>query len=239
MRRGVWAGFLVLALLLVPEAASASDDEVAAKAGLAEMIAPPWPRYEASTRMTRGGFVDFGARLSRRAANGGATCRTATPYNYAVPCTWESLDLGTRESFLPPIGRGRITQVRIKVGNNTGDMRVVVLRAFRRPNPNGAYICCKAIASTPTLRPRRNQVTVFNVNLPVFQSAAPNGNGLYTDDHLALTMMGANAVIPANIDNSGTSLSGWYPRWQVGQERTGPYGTSGAMVLLRARWRPS
>jgi hypothetical protein len=229
LMRRLWViGFLVVALLGVPAAVDAEPADEAAPVP----AAPAWHRWEA-----RGGAVDFGARLNGRSANGTATCQTATfPQNGYRSCSWESLDLGTGESFLPPIGNGRITQVRIKVGNSTGPMRVVVLRAYRVAS-NNAYVCCNARSTTQTFTPRRNRVTVVNVNLPVTQSRVPNGNGVYIDDHLALSMMNGTTVIPANIDGSGTSLSGWYPRWQVGQERTGPYGTSGAMVLMRLRWR--
>jgi hypothetical protein len=236
MRRLWFCAFLAVALLAVPEAAPAQgdggDDGLAAVAE-PTTAAPPWHRWEAP----RGAFIEFGARLANRAANGLATCRTATlfPNNYNS-CSWESLDLGTGESFLPPIGNGRITQIRIKAGNNTGQMRVVVLRAMRVAS-TGAYVCCTARSTTAAFTPRRNQITTLNVNLPVVQSRVPNAFGVYIDDHLALSMLNGNTVIPFNVDNGGTSLSGWYPRWQVGQERTGPYGTSGGMILMRMRWR--
>ena len=86
--------------------------------------------YEAE--LTRGGFVDFGARLAQRRPNSLYTCRNAfggatSAYNN---CSWEAINFFTGESFQPPIGRGVITQISVRVGTRgTGPMRVEVLEA--------------------------------------------------------------------------------------------------------------
>jgi len=242
MRRVLLALGVATALVvagLAPAGANAEAGRWVAGGGPERTYTGPPIRAREAGPLTRGGFIEFGARINQRTPNGTATCRTATfPANGFTSCTWESLDLGTGESFLPPIGRGRVTQVRLRVGNATGPMRVVVLQALRRASDN-LYICCKAVRQTATFTPGRNGITTVGTNLSVFQSRSPNSAGFYVDEHLALSVLGGNIRIPANIDGTGTSMSGWYPRWMIGQERTNPYGTSGAMILLRARWRPA
>jgi hypothetical protein len=202
----------------------------------------PYEPYEAE--LTRGRFVEFGARLNQRRPNSLYTCRNAFG-NFSARfnnCSWEAVNFSTGESFQPPIGRGVITQIRVRVGTRgTGPMRVEVIEALRPVTPTGR-ICCRLVRRSRIFRPAPGRITTINVNLPIFQSRVPNGNGVYVDQRLALSVLGGNIPIPANFDNPArpSSLSAWYPAWsRIGQERTGPAGARGLMILLRARWRPA
>ncbi len=126
-----------------------------------------------------------------------------------------------------------------RVGPVTGPMQVVVEQALRQDNPGDAghptYACCQAINASQVFTPAANAITQIAVNLPIRQDIAPDpGNGLYTDQHLALSVL-APVPIPANIDQNGF-YGGWFPAWRVGDERAGAYGGQGAVILLSADW---
>ena len=59
--------------------------------------------------------------------------------------------------------------------------------------------------------PSANAITEIPVNLPVRQDLAPD---------------------PSNLDPNGF-FGGWFPAWKVGDQRAGPYGSSGAVILQR------
>ncbi|MGA8806029.1 MAG: hypothetical protein WB866_15175 [Solirubrobacterales bacterium] len=115
-----------------------------------------------------------------------------------------------------------------RVGLVTGPMQVVVEQALRQDNPGDAghptYACCQAINASQVFTPAANAITQIAVNLPIRQDIAPDpGNGLYTDQHLALSVLAPSVPIPANIDQNGF-YGGWFPAWRVGDERAGAYG---------------
>jgi hypothetical protein len=239
MRRITVVGALaLLTALLAPSALEAqvpADPPAMQAAPAADSYRP----YEAPRGRA---FVDFGARVASRPANSPYTCRTAYAFSRnANSCSYEGYNPFTGESFQPPIGRGRITQVFVRAGNVTGPMRVEVIEALRPVNPNGR-VCCRLVRRSQIFTPLRNRVTQINVNLPIFQSRGPNAFGFYVDQRLALSVLRPNVPIPASFVNN-TSVSGWYPAWaRVGQERYGgpSFGTIGqVMPLLRARWRPA
>ena len=127
-----------------------------------------------------------------------------------------------------------------RVGLVTGPMQVVVEQALRQDNPGDAghptYACCQAINASQVFTPAANAITQIAVNLPIRQDIAPDPrNGLYTDQHLALSVLAPNVPIPANIDQNGF-YGGWFPAWRVGDERAGAYGGQGAVILLSADW---
>jgi hypothetical protein len=179
----------------------------------------------------------FGANLNR-APDSSHTCGE---FGFQT-CSWESIDPGTGESGFPPVGRGVVSRVRVRVGPFTGPMQVVVEEALRQENPSDpghpTYACCKAVEVSRVFTPAPNAVTPVSVNLHVRQDAAPDPHtGYYVDDHLALSVLNPNVPIPASSDVNA-SLSGWFPAWQSGQERCCPYGTSGYVILFNADWNP-
>jgi hypothetical protein len=187
--------------------------------------------------------VSFGANLSR-APNNTTTCNSSVwTYPYANPftnCSFDFQDVATGETVFPPAGNGVVTKVRVRVGPTTGPMQVVVEQALRKDNPGDpghpTYACCQAINASQVFTPNANAITEIPVNLPVRQDLAPDpSTGIYTDQHLALSVLAPNVPIPANLDSNGF-YGGWFPARHVGDERAGPYGGQGAVILLNADW---
>ncbi|HEY8001945.1 MAG TPA: hypothetical protein VID76_08405 [Solirubrobacterales bacterium] len=182
--------------------------------------------------------VTFGADLGRPADNTYA----CSDFGGGPTCSAESSNPYTGENGFPPVGTGVVTQVRVKVGPVTGPMQIVVEQALRQDNPGDPghpiYACCTAIDASGVFTPRPNAVTAINVNLPVRQDLTPNGNGVYVDQHLSLSVLSANVPIPASSDQNA-SVGLWFPAWHVGDERAGSYGTAGADILFNADWQAS
>ena len=192
------------------------------------------------------GAVTFGANLNR-APDVTTTCGD---FNALFPgydprlfdsCSLTFQNLRTGETVFPPAGQGTVTQVRVRVGPNTGPMQVVVEQALRKDNPGDpghpTYACCQAIRVSQAFTPAANSVTTVPVNLPVRQDLAPDpSTGYYVDQHLALSVLARNVPIPGSTD-SNTFYSAWFPAWRAGDERTGPYNGSGAIVLFNAEWQ--
>jgi hypothetical protein len=187
-----------------------------------------------------GAATTFGANLNRT-PNNANTCQS---FGYGpITCSVESTNLVTGESGFPPVGLGRITRVRVRVGPVTGPMQIVVEEALRKDNPGDpghpTYACCKAINLSQVFTPAPNAVTTVAVNLPVRQDIAPDpASGYYVDDHLALSVLSSNVPIPASAEPNA-SVGGWLPAWTQGQERCCPYGTSGFQILFNADWDPA
>jgi hypothetical protein len=188
------------------------------------------------------GAVGFGTNLNRAPDNTTATCGNFQLPFYTFPsCSFTSVNLNTGESGLPPVGRGIVTQARVRVGPVTGPMQIVVEQALRQDNPGDPghpiYACCQAINAGPVFTPRPNAITAVRLNLPVRQDIAPDPrSGYYVDQHLALSVLAPDVPIPAATD-PGAFYSGWFPAWKVGDERAGPYGGSGAAITFDAQWR--
>jgi len=187
--------------------------------------------------------VTFGANLNRPVDSPYRCGDFILFFPQPTTCSAESINVSTGESAFPPVGVGRITQVRVKVGPVTGPMQVVVEEALRKDNPSDpghpTYACCKAISASQVFTPAPNAITTVNTNLVVRQDIAPDPNtGFYVDDHLALSVLDVNTPVPANLDNNpNNSLGFWFPAWQVGQERADAYGFGpGAVVLFNAEW---
>jgi hypothetical protein len=191
----------------------------------------------------------FGANLNR-VPNNPNTCGSFDPgpaYGYPPgtfdTCSWDFNDVGTGESVFPPIGRGVISRVRVRVGPTTGPMQVVVEQALRKDNPGDpghpTYACCQAVQLSQAFTPAPNAVTSVPVNLSVRQDIAPDpASGYYVDQHLALSVLARNVPIPASSD-SNSYLTGWFPAWRSGDERAGGYGTNGYVILFNADWDPA
>jgi hypothetical protein len=186
--------------------------------------------------------VTFGANLNRTPNNTTACNASSWFFFYTFPtCSFDFQNLATGESGSPPVGRGVVDRVRVRVGPVTGPMQVVVEQALRQDNPGDpghpTYACCQAINAAPVFTPAANAITQVAVNLPIRQDIAPDPRtGIYTDQHLALSVLAPNVPIPANLDSNGF-FGGWFPAWKVGDERAGAYGGQGAVILLSADWR--
>ena len=183
--------------------------------------------------------VGFGANL-RRPVNNGAGCQSLIFYQQVPSCSFSTTGsaFSTAEALIVP-GNGRINRVRIKVGQQTGPMRVTVARALRRED-QGESACCIGRRQTRVLRPRANRTTRFNVNLPV-RSTFKSQSRYYSFDVLFLTMENPNTPIPASLsdpnDPASNCSGGWFPALRPGVENfSGPYGVCGATIMLRANW---
>ncbi len=183
----------------------------------------------------------FGANL-RRPANNTASCQSLIFYQQVPSCSFSTTGSYTSaaESLIAP-GNGRINRVRIKVGPQTGPMRVVVAESLRAEN-GGEAACCTGRRQTRVLRPRPNRTTRFNVNLPVRRRFNQQSR-YYSYDTLFLTMENPNTPIPASLsdpnDPASNCSGGWFPAIRPGVENfSGPYGVCGATIMLRANWVP-
>ncbi len=187
--------------------------------------------------------VTFGANLARP-ADSAFTCTNVPSNLFLQPltCTGQSINPATGESTFPPVGEGIVSAVRIRVGPVTGPMQIVAERAIRQDNPFEAgkpnYACCSVLAMSQVFTPAANAITTVPVNFRVRQDITPDVNGYYVGDHLALSVLSPNVPIPAAID-PGSSYSLWFPAWQApGEQRAGPAGNSGLMILMNADWDP-
>jgi hypothetical protein len=186
--------------------------------------------------------VTFGANLGSRVPNNTAACNDPGWFFFTQfpSCTFGSQNLSTGENGFPPVGRGIITKVRVRVGAVTGPMQIMVEEALRVNNPSDpghpGYTCCRAINASPVFTPVANQITEVPVSLPIRQDAAPDPvTGAYVDQHLSLSVLAPGVPIPANLDPNGF-FGGWFPAITVGEQRTGIYGGQGAVVLFNADW---
>ncbi|HVE67225.1 MAG TPA: hypothetical protein VNB64_01460 [Solirubrobacteraceae bacterium] len=182
----------------------------------------------------------FGANLSR-AANNTHSCQSLVPFQAVPSCSWTTSGalFNPREGMVVP-GNGRIVRVLVKVGNRTGPMRIAILQSLRREN-SGEAACCIGRRQSRVFTPRRNAITSVPVSLPV--SVRFNSQSrIYSFDSLFLTMENRFTPIPAHVapDGSGNCSGGWFPAVRPGQENfTGPYGSCGTTILIRADWRPA
>lgn len=183
----------------------------------------------------------FGANLSRVPDNP-ISCTEANLLRQVTNCSVLSINPVTGESLFPPAGEGTVSAVRVRVGPVTGPMQIVVEQALRQDNPFEAgkpnYACCQVVALSQVFTPAANAITTIPVNFRVRQDISPDANGYYVDQHLSLSVLNPDVPIPAATDpNAGMTL--WFPAWQaVGENRAGPAGGTGAMVLMNADWDP-
>jgi hypothetical protein len=210
------------------------------------------------------GAVPFGTNLDRQPAEDAPVCPFFQPFDPAnsQSCAWQSVNLQTGESPFPPTGNGVVTQVRVRVGNSTGPMQMVVLRGLRSAaqvpsqggpidprDPNGpqfftpgsqAYVCCKAVGLSQAFTPAPNAVTTVAVNLPTRNDLAPDPRtGVYVGDFLALQILAPNVRVPVASD-AGAIAGGFFPAWQfAGEERAGVYGQTGGSILFNGDWTPT
>ncbi len=197
------------------------------------------------------GAVTFGANL-RRHADARFDC-TVQPVpdafgnpvllpTGATSCTWFTVGRNYAtgvEGTIVPVGNGRITRVRVRVGAVTGRMRVVVLNALRN---TADTICCKQVARTRIFRPRRNAVTTLRVNFAVHNTFVIDPRtGFASYELLAISVLDPGVPIPADDTGNYGDLTGplsfaMFPALGQGEERAGGTGTVGYVVLLNATW---
>jgi hypothetical protein len=181
----------------------------------------------------------FGANLNR-VANSTASCQSFIFYQAVPSCSWTvaGAPFNGSESMVVP-GTGTITRVRIKVGPQTGPMRIAILQSLRAQN-SGEAACCVGRRQTGVFTPRPNAITTLHVRIPV-SSTFNSRSGYYAFDNLFLSMENPNTPIPANVSDPNTDncSGGWFPAVRPRQENFGgPYGVCGYTILIRADWQP-
>jgi hypothetical protein len=181
----------------------------------------------------------FGANL-HRPANATETCQSFIFFQPVPSCSWTTSGalFNPAESMVVP-GTGTITRVRIKVGPQTGPMRIAILQSLRKEN-SGETACCTGRRQTKVFTPKPNAIKTLKVKLPV-SSTFNKKSRIYAFDNLFITMENASTPIPANASdpNSDNCSGGWFPAVRPGQENfTGPYGFCGYTILIRADWKP-
>jgi hypothetical protein len=164
------------------------------------------------------GAVTFGADLSQ-VPNNPYTCGQGAPplFSFGVgstSCLWFSGS--TTVSFYAPLS-GTVTSVRVRVGNVTGPMQVVVMRSLyqnKEGDPGHPYFaCCFVERYGPVFEPQANTVTSVPVNLPMTEEPTPPPNDFSTNaagDFLALTVLSPSVPVPMFL-GPGSISSGTYP----------------------------
>ena len=182
---------------------------------------------------------NFGANL-KRPANGTAGCQSFILFQSVPSCSWTTSGalFNVSEGMVVP-GTGTVTKVRVKVGPQTGRMRIAILRSLRAEN-SGEAACCIGRRQSKAFTPKANAITTRTVNLPVTVSFNKKSR-IYSFDSIFITMEDPFTPIPANFTGNSDSdncSGGWFPAVRPGQENfTGPYGFCGYTVLIRGTWR--
>jgi hypothetical protein len=182
----------------------------------------------------------FGANL-KRPANATASCQSWVPFQQVPSCSWTTSGAlyNPAEGMVVP-GTGTITRVKVKVGAQSGPMRIAILESLRGEN-SGEAACCVGRRQTKRFTPKRNSTRTLTTNIPV-RVKFNEKSRIYSFDSIFITMENPNTPIPANYTGQdGDNCSGgWYPAVRPGQENFGgPYGVCGYTILIRAKWRPA
>jgi hypothetical protein len=145
--------------------------------------------------------VTFGADLGADANNTG-TCSLMG----ASSCLFYSGAPGP--SFYAPAS-GTVTTVRVKAGNGTGPMQIVVMRSLyqnKAGDPGHPYFaCCFVEQYGPTFTPAAGSVTPVATSLTMVEDPTPPPDDVTTNargDFLALAVLDPNVPIPANGDGA-------------------------------------
>jgi hypothetical protein len=158
----------------------------------------------------------FGANLPALSATSTTTCADSPPtfpnLSGANSCLW-AYGNGQPDTLQPPAG-GYVTQVRVKVGAVTGQMRVDVLRFLFQQNPANPtypYIAGPYLqAYGPEFTPTANTITPVTTNIPMHLDNLPaqdDGTTVAVLDALALEVEEPNVPIPLFSDPTAHSYA--------------------------------
>lgn len=162
-----------------------------------------------------------------------------------VPSPAESALFPGRNITLEPPGTGTVTAVRVGVGNVTGPMQVVVMRALYRNThtpgkPQDA--CCFPVARSRVFTPARNSITKVTVKLHVREDPTPPPNNTTTIadfDTLSLAVLRPHVPVPMYYTGSPSAPADFL--WNTSTPSTvtpGFYSDSGGLfVALNATWQ--
>ena len=199
---------------------------------------------------TANATITFGADISRP-VDSTVTCAAqplpgvgSYPENMGS-CTWltENINVNTfstAESIQVPAGKGVITAVRVKEGDNTGPMKITILRAQGFATSTTPVACCIGAAESQVFTPAADAITTVPVDISVFNGTNP-ATGVPEVDYMAITVLDDTTDVPlSNVHSEGEYLgSTFYPAVTVGQERLdGGVTNYGYIALINADWQP-
>jgi hypothetical protein len=166
----------------------------------------------------------------------------------ASSCIWTDSSISAQNVSLVPatIGTATVTQVRVAVGQTTGPMEVVVMRAlYENTATPGKPLdaCCTPVATSQPFTPAPDAVTPVNVDLPMREDPTPAPGDLTTIatfDTLALAVLEAGVPVP--MYNTGDPYTSDF-LWNTATPSTVTPGfysdTSGFYVAMQADWTPA
>ena len=215
------------------------------------VVGEPSATPVASTRAKKKKAKWMGPSLKRLVANNPYTCREQPRGIFTIPslaqtCTW--IGIGTQagnglDGYLIPKGGGTVKAVQIKVGNVTGPMQLVVVRAMREQDKlDGA--CCFYRARSKVFTPKRNSITTIRVSFKMEHSYNPSSK-IWSYDNIGLSVLDGNTPMPAYFTGSAggyrdPGVAGFYPHFSGGREsRVDGIGISGYQMLMRVRYVPN
>jgi hypothetical protein len=149
--------------------------------------------------------VTFGASLAQ-APNATFDC-TVDPGIQAFAwksCTWGNPLFNVSDASaggLDVPGTGTVYKVKLRVGNSTGPMQLVVLRTLFDPQDVAINHCCVLVARSSVFTPVRNGITTSLVTLPVGEDGSPDAPVDYLDQ-IGLSILEDGVTIPLINDTA-------------------------------------
>lgn len=194
----------------------------------------------------------FGSSL-RRPANTNWGCEAAPVYDPfsggatlqptgVTTCTlWSAGRIGSSRNWSSAPADGRVTRIRVRSGRNPAPLRLTILEASTRANPDGGggdFLCCTGGFQGRVFRPRPNAVTTRRVNARVTRDR--DGNTTYYDI-VGLSAMGPGTLPLHDTGTGGQLVQGSplsvfnYPHIRRGETRVDNHSADGLEILFR--WR--
>lgn len=187
--------------------------------------------------------VTFGASLAQ-APNATFDCKIE-PFTVTTPkigdwpsCTYGSplfSDIQPNPGGLDVPGNGTVYQVKLRVGNSTGRMQLVVLRTLFDPQDVANNECCVLVARSSVFTPVRNGITTSLVTLPVGEQGSPDAPIDYLDS-IGLSILEDGVTIPL-ISHPNAVVTFNAPAMTLGEKQlTGD--PDGWILDMQATWYP-
>jgi hypothetical protein len=185
--------------------------------------------------------VTFGASLAQ-APNATFDC-TIEPYASPLKgnwpsCTWGSplfSDIQSNAGGLDVPGTGTVYQVKLRVGNSTGRMQLVVLRTLFNPKEITDNECCIAQARSSVFTPVKNGITTLDVTLPIGEQGSPDVTVDYLDS-IGLSILEDGVTIPV-ISHPNAVATFNAPAMTLGKSQLAG-DPDGWILDMQATWYP-
>jgi hypothetical protein len=123
-------------------------------------------------------------------------------------CTWRQQGVyqgspaDTRFSSVP--GDGTITRIAVRSGPNPAPLRFVIIRQYAAPGEGGTTQCCFFEYEQPNeVQPRPNDVTTFDVNMPVRRNTI---NGAPAIDLIGFSARSGTGSLPLHSNGQNNAF---------------------------------